>query len=116
MRLDPLRSIDNDQCAFASHEGSPHFVRKIDMPRGVDEIQQIVLTVRGTVSERDRIALDRNAPLALDIHRVEKLIAKLALRNAATGLDQSIGQSRLPMINMGDNAKVPNVVHTALFL
>ena len=46
LRLNPLGSIDNNQRAFAGHEGTPHFVRKIDMPRGVDEIQQIVLTVR----------------------------------------------------------------------
>ena len=111
LRLDPLRGIDDDQRTFASHEGAPHFVRKIDVPRGVDEIQQIVLPVRGTVGERDRIALDRNAPLALDIHRVEQLIAKLALRNAATGLDQPIGQGRLPMVDMGDNAEVPNMFH-----
>jgi hypothetical protein len=39
------------------------------------------------------LLLIRNTPLALDIHRVEQLIAKLALRHTATGLDQSIGQS-----------------------
>ena len=112
LRLDPLGSIDHNQRAFAGHEGTPHFVRKIDVPGRVDEIQQVVLAVRGMVGERDRIALDRDAPLALDIHRVEQLIAKLALRNAATGLDQPIGQGRLAMVDMGDNAKVPNMFHT----
>jgi hypothetical protein len=27
------------------------------------------------------------------------------------GLDQAIGQSRLAMIDMGDNAEVPNMFH-----
>ena len=87
-------------------------MRKIHMPRGVDEIEQIVLAVRSMVRERDRITLDRDPPLAFDIHRVEDLIAKLALRHATTGLDQSIGQRRFAVINMGDNAKVPNMFHT----
>ena len=70
----------------------------------------------GTVGERNRIALDRNAPFTLDIHRVEHLVVELTLRHAATGLDQSIGQSRLTMINMGDNAKVTNMLHSNRFL
>ena len=113
--LDALRSIDDDQRAFASHERTPHLVREIDVARGVDQVQQIVLAVGGAVGERDRVALDRDAPLALDIHRVEHLIAKLALRNAAAGLDQSIGQRRLAVVDMGDNAKVPNMFHAYLF-
>jgi len=70
------------------------------------------LTVRGTVGERNRIALNGNTPFTLDIHRVEHLVAELPLCHATTGLDQSIGQSRLTMINMGDNAKIPNIFHT----
>ncbi len=111
LRLDALGGIDDDQRAVARQERAPHLVRKIDMPRGVDQVQLIVLPVGGAVGERDRIALDRDPPLALDIHRVEQLVAKLALRNAATGLDQPIGQGRFPMVNMGDDAEVTNMVH-----
>ena len=86
-------------------------MRKIYVARCINEVQQIVLTVRGAVVERNRIALDGNAPFTLDIHRVEHLVAELTLRNAITGLDQSIGQRRLAVINMGDNAKIPNMFH-----
>ncbi len=113
LRFDPLRRIDDDQRTFARHQRTPHFVRKINVARRIDQIQQIVLAVRGTVGERDRIALDRDPPFALDIHRVEHLVVELALRNATTSLDQPIGQSRLAMIDMGDDAKVPNMFHTS---
>ena len=36
---------------------------------------------------------------------------EFSLCNSTTGLDQSIGESRFAMINMGDNAKVPNIFH-----
>ena len=87
-------------------------LREIDVTRCINEVQQIVLTVRCTVGECNRVALDGNAPFTLDVHRVEHLVAELTLRNATTGLDQPIGQSRLTMINMGDNAKIPNMFHT----
>ena len=49
------------------------------MPWRVDEVQQVVLAVRGVIGERNGIALDRNASLTLDIHVVEQLIAELPL-------------------------------------
>ena len=113
LRLDALRSIDDHQRTLARHQGTPNLVRKIDVAGSVDQVQQIVLTVRGTVIERDRIALDGNAPFTFDIHRIEHLVVELTLRHATTGLDQSIGQSRLAVINVGDNAKVPNLFHTS---
>ena len=64
-------------------------MREIDVAGRIDEVQLIDLTVRGLVGERYRVALDRNAPFTLDIHRVENLVAELTFGNAATGLDQS---------------------------
>ncbi len=111
LRLDALGGIHDNHGAVARQERAPHLVRKIDVPRGVDQVQLIVLPVGSAVGKRDRIALDGDPPLALDIHRVEQLVAKLALRNAAAGLDQAIGQGRFSMVNMGDDAEVANMVH-----
>ena len=77
----------------------------------VDKIQLIILTIRRLIVERDRIALDRNAPFPLNIHRVEHLVMKLAQRHAATGLDQSIRQGQLAMIDVGNDAEIPDVSH-----
>ena len=83
--------------------------------RRIDQIQQIVFAIRGTVIERNRVALDGNAPFTLDIHRVEHLFMKVTLRNTSTGLNESVGESRLAMINMGDDAEVSNVFHSRIF-
>jgi hypothetical protein len=40
---------------------------------------------------------------------------KITLRNASTGLNESVGESRLAMINMGDDAEVSNVFHSGSF-
>ena len=90
-------------------------MRKINMPRRIDQIQQIVFAIRSSIIERDRIALDRDAPFTLDVHRVEHLFVKITLRDTATGLNESVGQSRLAMINMGDDAEVSNVLHSGSF-
>ena len=86
-------------------------MRKINVARCINQVQQIFFSVRGTVGQRNRIALDGNAPFTFDIHRVEQLVAELTLRYATTGLDQSISQRRFAMIDMGDNAKIPNMFH-----
>ena len=90
-------------------------MRKIDVPRRVDQIQLVFLTVGGCVGKRDRFALDRDAAFAFDVHRVENLVVKFALRHTTTGLDQPIGQRRLAVIDVGDNAEVTNVFHVSSF-
>ena len=115
LRFDPLRRIDNDQRAFARHQRSPHFVRKINVARCIDQIQQIFCSIRSLVIERNRITLDGNAPFTLDIHRVEHLFMQVALRNASAGLNQSVGESRLAVIDVGNNTEVSNVFHSSDF-
>src|SRR5438105_9161812 len=50
--------------------------------------------------------LDGNAALAFEVHRIEKLVLFIALVNGARCLEQSIGERRLPMIDMRDDAEV----------
>ena len=81
------------------------------MARGVDEIQQVFVPIIGLVVECDGVAFDRDAALSLDVHRVKHLVMKVALGDAITGLDKSVGKGGLAVINMSDNAKVANVFH-----
>src|SRR5438105_14709768 len=50
--------------------------------------------------------LDGNAALTFEVHRIEKLVLFIALVNRARCLEQSIGERRLPMIDMRDDAEV----------
>ena len=52
----------------------------------VDEVQLVGLTVFGVIGQRHRVHLDRDATLALEVHRVEHLFADLALRNGTRNL------------------------------
>ena len=81
------------------------------MPRGVDKIEHIDLTIIRLVVERYALRLDGNAALALQIHGIKHLIGHLAFTQALAGLDQAIGQGRLAMIDMRDNGKVTDVLH-----
>ncbi len=61
-----------------------YFIRKIDMPRGVNEIQNILLAVVGLIVQANGVCLDRDTPLSLQVHRVEHL------RHHLTGAERSV--------------------------
>jgi len=49
---------------------------------------------------------DRNTAFPLEIHGIEQLILFLAFLNRASAFQQPIGQSRLTMIDVCDDAKI----------
>ena len=57
------------------------------------------------------LRLDRDAALALDVHRVEHLRLHLAVAQAAAALDQTIGQRRLAVVDVGDDGKIADLIH-----
>jgi hypothetical protein len=67
--------------------------------------------------EPDRLRLDGDAALLLDLHIVEDLaMGHLAVGQAAGALDQPVGERRLPMVDMGDDREIAdagNVFHAA---
>jgi hypothetical protein len=58
--------------------------------------------------EPDRLALDGDAALALDIHPVQVLRPHLAAFHHAGVLQHPVGQRRLAVIDVGDDAEVPD--------
>ena len=73
LRLDALRRVDEQDHALARRQGSRHLVAEVDVTGRVDEVDDVV-----AVAEPHRLELDRDAPLALEVHRVEVLVAHLA--------------------------------------
>ena len=51
-------------------------------------------------------SLDGNATFPFDIHAVKKLLLHVALSDCARIFNQPIRKGGLPMVNMGDDAKV----------
>jgi hypothetical protein len=52
------------------------------------------------------VRLDRDAPLALQIHRVEHLRFHFAGLQGARLFEQTVGQRRLAVIDMGDDGEI----------
>ena len=81
------------------------------MPRRVDEVELVDLSVLGLVFECCRLGFDRNAALAFKIHAVEDLFAHFAVGKTAAALNESIGQGGFAVVDVGDDRKVSNVLH-----
>jgi hypothetical protein len=77
--------------------------------RRVDEIQLVELAVFRFVVEADRLGLDGDAALALDVHGIEHLLLHLPGREAAAELDQAVRQCRLAVVDMGNDRKIADV-------
>src|ERR1700730_1602161 len=106
LRLNALRSIHYQDCPFASSKRPRYLVSEVDVARGVDEVQLVGFAVPRRVGHPDRLELDGDAALALEIHAVEDLILHIALADRARELEQAVGQCRFPVIDVGDDAEV----------
>ena len=113
LRFHALRGVDHEQRPFAGGQRSRHLVREIHVPRRVDQIEVIHLTIARGVAQRRGLGLDGDAALALEVHRIEHLRRHLAVRQAAAELDEPIGQRGLAMIDVGDDREVADVLHGA---
>ena len=115
LRLDALRRVNQQERAFAGGERSRDFVGEVDVTRCVDEIEDVFLTGLRAVVQADGMGLDRDAALALEVHRVEHLRLHLAGLESAGNLEKTIGQRRLAMVDVRDDGKVTDVaqVHSA---
>jgi len=81
------------------------------VPRCVDEVEVVDLTVARFVLQGSGLGLDGYPTLFLDVHRVEHLRLHLAFFESSTALNETIGQRGFAMIDVGDDRKVSDVVH-----
>ena len=116
LRLDALRGVDDEQRAFAGRERARNFIREIDVPRRIEQIEPVFFSRLRGVTHRDRVCLDRDPALAFEIHRIEQLILLVALVDCARPIEQSIRERCLPVIDMRDDAEIPGQLdrHKAL--
>src|SRR3954467_1547264 len=79
------------------------------MPRSINEIQLIRLTVLSLVKHGNGMGFNGNSPLPLQIHRIEHLVLHLPRGNGSGSMQKAVGQRRFPMVDMGDDAEVSNM-------
>ena len=111
LRLDTLGRIHDEECSFAGRQRAGNLVREIHVAGRIDEIQLVGLAIAGMVFKRYALRLDRDAALALEVHRVQDLLRHLTVSQAAAYLDKPIGERRLAMINMSDDREVAYLLH-----
>ena len=104
LRLDALSGIDDQQCALARRERARDLVAEVHVAGRIDQIELMALPL-----DPDGPSLDRDAPLPLEIHRIEQLVAHLALADRLRDLQDPVGQSRLTVVDVGDDREVANL-------
>ena len=116
LRLHALRGIHDENRPLARVERAGDLVGKVHVARRVDEVQLVHPTVGGAVLHAHGVQLDGDAALALQVHRVEHLLAHQPLVQRPGQLDEPIGEGRFPMIDMGHDAEIADVIlsHAAL--
>ena len=104
--LDTLAAIDEQHGAFAGLQTLEHLVVEVDVSRRVDQVEEVCVAVGGVVVHRHRARLDGDTPFALEVHVVEQLRLHLALLDGARQLEQAVGQRRLSVVDVCDDAEV----------
>ena len=106
LRFDALAGVDHQQTALAGGQAAAHLIGEVDMAGRVHQVEGVGLAVGGLVGEADRLRLDGDAALFLEIHVVEHLAGHLAVGQAAAGLDQPVRERGLAVIDVRDNREV----------
>ena len=109
LRLHALRRVHDEERALARGKAARDLVIKVDVSRCVDEVQLVHLTILTAVVEPDGLRLDGDAALPLKIHAVKHLRLHLALAERARVLDETVGDGRFAVINMGDDGKIADM-------
>ena len=103
--LHALRRVDQQDRPFAGRQAARDLVVEVDVPGRVDQVQLVDLAIERVI-DRDGPRLDRDPSLALQVHVVEQLLAKLALGDRA-GLEQElVGQRALAVVDVGDDREI----------
>ncbi len=81
------------------------------MPRRIDQIQLIRLPIARFVHHAHRVGFDRDAPLPLQVHRVQNLRLHLSTGHRSRQFQKTVAQRRLPMVNVGNNCEISEVFY-----
>ena len=104
LRLDPLRRVDDEERALARLERARDLVGEVDVARRVDQVELVALP-----RDAHGLRLDRDAALALEIHRVEQLGAHVALDDRLGDLEDAVGERRLAVVDVRDDREVADL-------
>src|SRR4030095_10299602 len=108
--FDALRCVDEQEGALARRQRARDLVAEVHVAGSVDQVEDVLYSVLSVVVQADRVRLDGDSPLALEVHRVEDLRLHLAGLQSAGELEKAIGKCRLAMVDVGDDGEVPDTL------
>ena len=82
------------------------------MPRGVNQIQDLLFSVACRVLHLNRMTLDGDTLFAFEFHIVKHLRLHFTLVECIGELQQAVGQGAFTVVDVGDDAKIADVFHS----
>ena len=76
------------------------------MPWGIDQVENVLLTIRRLVVHTGSLELDSDPAFPLQLHIVEELLLHIPIGHRAGVLQQPVSQRRLAVVNMGNDAEI----------
>ena len=107
--FDALRSIDDEEGTFAGLERAGDFVGEVYVTRGINEIELVNFSIFCRVEEANGMGFDGDAAFAFEVHGVKDLGHHLALGEGSGMFEESVGERRLAVVDVGDDGEVSNV-------
>ncbi len=106
LSLHALRSIDHQQRALAGLQAARNLVGEIDVAGRIDQVELVEVAVVGAIVEADRVGLNGDAALALEVHRIEHLLHHFALGKRAGDFEQAVGKRRLAVVDVRNDREI----------
>ncbi len=106
LRQRPLGGVDEQQDAVDHRQAALDLAAEVGVPGRVDDVELDVL-----VAQRGVLGEDRDALLALEVHRVEDAVVDVLAGAEGAGLPQhGVDERRLAVVDVGDDRDVADVL------
>ncbi len=105
-----LRRVDEQHDAVDHRQAALDLAAEVRVPGGVDEVELDLRLARRRVAHGGVLGEDRDAALALLVHRVHHAIGERLVGREDPGLAQhGVDERRLAMVDVGDDRHVADV-------
>ena len=89
----PCAASTDQQSPLARAQAARNLIGKINMSRGVDQVQLIGFPVSRLVTHRYRMRLDGDPPLPFQVHGIQQLVLHLPRGNGPRPVQQPVRQA-----------------------
>ena len=88
--LDSLCCVHHQDCAVAGCQASGHLIVKVHMSWGINQVENILFSIFRLIYGSDRLGLDGDSSLPLQIHVIQHLILHLTAGQKSCFLYDSV--------------------------